>query len=85
MANNNERTHLCPHCNCVEMVFVERIVSDKTFRMRRFKCPVCDLTEMYTCGGPDDAERVDRAQRIKKLERINAHLPEHVKLKMVDL
>lgn len=57
MKKVNEAVHLCPICHVVEMEFVERVESEKHFRIRRFKCPVCDHKEMYTCGGPDDKRR----------------------------
>lgn len=74
-----ETTHLCPQCNCVEMEFVERIESNKHFRMRRFKCPVCDHQEMYTCGGPDDAERAYNKRKAVKAEKW------YLKVKGIDL
>lgn len=64
-----EAVHLCPICNVVEMQFVERIESTKHFRMRRFKCPVCDHQEMYTCGGPDDKGRELRAKDAKRINK----------------
>jgi len=64
-----EATHLCPICNVVEMVFVERIPSNQHKRLRRFKCPVCDHHEMYTCGGPDDKRREEQAKDKKKISQ----------------
>jgi len=65
--SKGEAIHLCPICISVEMQFMERIKSDKYYRLRRFKCPVCDHSEMYIMGGPDDAERsYNERQRIKE-------------------
>jgi hypothetical protein len=61
---DKDNIHLCPSCNCVEMVFVERIASNKYYRLRRFKCPVCDHTEMYIMNGPNDKEKT-----YKQIER----------------
>lgn len=73
MKNDNEPIHLCPNCTCVEMEFVQRIERKKYApRLRRFKCPVCDLEEMYTCGGPDDLNRQkDRLETVKVEKDIN--------------
>lgn len=60
----DERIHLCPICQVVEMRFKERIVSNKPMRKRRFECPICDFQEMYLCGGPDDVK-----YRTQDLER----------------
>lgn len=67
MKDNKEPIHLCPLCNCVEMQFVERIERKKYApRLRRFKCPVCNHIEMYSCSGPDDLNRQrDRQETIK--------------------
>lgn len=61
--------HLCPICNVVEMQFVERIPSEKRFRLRRFKCPVCDHQEMYKSGGPDDQRRQERTKDILRINK----------------
>lgn len=68
-----EATHLCQICHVVEMEFVERIPSNQHKRLRRFKCPVCDHKEMYTCGGPDDKRREEQtkdAQKISQFRKI---------------
>lgn len=72
--NKNEAVHLCPNCNCIEMEFLENVVSAVYFRVRRFKCPVCDLIEMYTMGGPNDSERVYRQRQSIKHNKILAEL-----------
>lgn len=70
MSDKNESIHLCPVCNCVEMQFVERIKREKfATRLRRFKCPVCDLEEMYVMGGPNDGERQRERLEAVKLEK----------------
>jgi hypothetical protein len=51
---DDDGIHLCPICHVVEMEFLERIPSKRFFRMRRFKCPVCEHTELYFMGGPND-------------------------------
>lgn len=58
-----ERVHLCPMCQIVEMKFKERVASKSFRRLRRFSCPICEFEEMYISGGPDDA-----ATRTKSLE-----------------
>jgi len=65
----NEELHLCPVCNVVEMEFVERLESNNHMRMRRFKCPVCDHTEMYLMGGPMDDRRVDAQKDLIKKQK----------------
>lgn len=68
---NDDGIHLCPICHVVEMVFVERIPSDKFYRLRRFKCPVCDHAEMYIMNGPNDKQiEQDKRDRIKQ-DRFN--------------
>lgn len=65
--SKGEATHLCPICVSVEMQFVERLKTEKSYRLRRFKCPVCDHSEMYIMGGPDDAEyQYNKRQAIKE-------------------
>lgn len=70
MSDKNEAIHLCPVCNCVEMQFVERIKREKfATRLRRFKCPVCDLEEMYVMSGPNDGERQRERLEAVKVEK----------------
>ena len=68
--STGEAIHLCPICVSVEMKFIERIKSDKHYRLRRFKCPVCDHAEMYVMGGPDDGERSYQNRQKVKSEKI---------------
>lgn len=73
MTDKNESIHLCPACHCVEMQFMERLKRDKyATRLRRFKCPVCDLEEMYVMGGPNDGER-QREKREHAQHEKNVH------------
>lgn len=73
MKTNNEAIHLCPMCVSVEMEFIERIKSEKHYRLWRFKCPVCDHKEMYLMGGPDDGERTyQNRMAIKEQKAIQA-------------
>lgn len=37
--------------------------------MRRFKCPVCEHSEMYTCGGPDDLSRQQDARDEARMQK----------------
>jgi|GEM_PF-6324310 len=67
--SKGEAIHLCPICVSVEMEFVERLKTDKHYRLRRFKCPVCDHSEMYIMGGPDDAERSYNQRKVVKEQK----------------
>jgi len=49
-------TILCPQCEVVEMEFQQRLKNGKTkegsYRRRKFKCPVCGISEVvYASGG----------------------------------
>jgi hypothetical protein len=69
---NDDGIHLCPICHVVEMEFVERIPSNHYYRLRRFKCPVCDHKEMYIMNGPNDKEtEYQNRQQLKQEKRKN--------------
>lgn len=57
---------LCPQCEVVEMEFQERLKNGKTkeghYRRRRFKCPVCGMTEVVYASGGRDIEPYQRAE-----------------------
>lgn len=72
-----EATHLCPICVSVEMQFVERLKTDKSYRLRRFKCPVCEHSEMYIMGGPDDAERQYNQRAAIKEQKIKEQVNQY--------
>ena len=78
--NKGEAIHLCPLCVSVEMEFVERIKSDKYYRLRRFKCPVCDHKEMYIMGGPNDAERSYQSRMAIKQQKFIQSINEYKEL-----
>lgn len=69
MKDSKEAIHLCPICVCVEMEFLERIPNKTAMRTRRFKCPVCDHTEMYVMGGPHDARNQESKRDDIKTEK----------------
>jgi len=77
MKTYKEPIHLCPVCTCVEMEFLERVPNKTTMRTRRFKCPICDHTEMYLMSGPHDKDRQDDKKSFaaykKKIEPIVAN------------
>ncbi len=79
MKNKGEAVHLCPMCVSVEMEFIERIKSDKYYRLRRFKCPVCDHKEMYIMGGPNDEERQYQARQSVKQRKSIESITEYKK------
>jgi transposase-like protein len=41
----------CDICNVIEMQFLETIPSNKSYRIRRFKCPVCGHTKTIFADG----------------------------------
>lgn len=57
----------CDIC-AAPMVFVERVKSDKAYRISRFKCSICDYQRtVFCCDGRDGI--IEPAKALKTINR----------------